>query len=100
MFVFFHSNQESDYGRSPKLLLRLITFSLSCTYLITPAGDVLLEDFEEQAEHFAGTLIGVDVSRGTVSQSAAELHAVGIMFASGMVGKTSHEAHVIFKLAL
>ncbi len=100
MLEFFHSYQESDYGHSPKRHLRLITFSLSCTYLITPAGDVLLEDFEEESEHFAGTLVRVDVGGGTVNQSAAELHAVGIMLAAGMVGKASHEAHVIFKLSL
>lgn len=69
------------------------------SYLVAPVGDVLFEDFEEQAEHLAGDIGGVDVGGGTVNKAAAELHTVGIVFAVGVVGEAAHEAHIVFELA-
>lgn len=69
-------------------------------YLVAPASDVLFEDLEKKAEHFAGAVVGVVMGRGAVYQSAAELYTVGIVFASGMVGEASHKSHVILQLSL
>lgn len=45
----------------------------------------MFEDFEKETEHTESPFVGIDIGSCAIYQAATELHAVGIMFATGVV---------------